>query len=119
MTTLTKSLVLSLGLLTGVAAAAHAQSGSVAALPPGAAAAPPAATAPVGPSAAYPGPNPGAGYYGGTVAQQQPVTESPKYVGPNPGLGFYGTGTNPKPADYDTNAAMHPYTTSGMGPRAN
>jgi len=119
MASLVKSTVLGLGLLTGVAVAAHAQSGSVAALPPGAAAAPPAAAAAVGPSAAYPGPNPGSGFYGGTVATQQPVTPSPQYVGPAPGAGYYGTGHGfQKPADWDQNASMHPYT-SGQGPRAN
>ena len=117
MASLAKSTVLGLSLLTGVAFAAHAQSGSIAALPPGAAAAPPAATAPVGPSATYPGPNPGLGYYGGTVQTQAPVTGSPQYVGPAPGA---GTGATPprfeKSADWDSNTTLHPYT-SGQGPR--
>ena len=119
MSTLAKATVLSLGVLTGAAFAAHAQSGSVAALPPGAAAAPPAATAPIGPSVAYPGPTPGSGFYGGTVATQAPVAPSPAYVGPSPGLGYYGaTQGYQKPADYESNAALHPYT-SNMGPRPN
>ncbi len=119
MSTLAKSAVLSLSLLAGAAFAAHAQSGSVAALPPGSAAAPPAATAPVGPSAAYPGPNPGSGYYGGTVTTQAPVTPSPQYVGPAPGAGYYGTPpTYQKSTDYDSNTALHPYTSS-EGPRPN
>jgi hypothetical protein len=119
MSTLAKSTVLSLSLLAGAAFAAHAQSGSVAALPPGAAAAPPAAAAPIGPSAAYPGPNPGAGYYGGMVAQQAPVVPSPAYVGPAPGAGYYGTPqAYQKSSDYDSNASKHPYT-SAQGPRPN
>src|SRR5689334_14744834 len=101
MASLAKSTLLGLSLLTGVAFAAQAQSGSVAALPPGAGAAP-AATAPVGPSVAYPGPNPGTGYYGGTVTAQQPVVPSPQYVGPAPGSGYYGTGQSfDKPAGWD------------------
>ena len=113
MLTLAKSTLLSLTLLTGAAFAAHAQSGSVAALPPNTAATPPAASASVG----FPGPNPGAGYYGGTVSQQAPVVPSPQYVGPSPGA---GTGSMPpkfeKSADYEQNTTLHPYT-SGQGPR--
>jgi hypothetical protein len=100
MTTLIKSMVLSLGLLTGVAMAAQAQSDSVAALPPGSAAAP-AAVAPVGPSAAYPGPNVGNGWYA-SEKQTQAVAPSPAYVGPGPGQGWYAQEkssgpTNPSP----------------------
>ena len=112
-----KSMVLSAGLVAGVAFAAQAQSDSVASLPPTAPVTPPAASSPVG----YPGPNPGSGYYGGTVTQQQPVTESPKYVGPSPGA---VNGPMPpkfeKSADYDTNPAMHPYSNPSAtqtGPR--
>lgn len=83
-----KTTVLSFALLAGAAFTAHAQSGSVASLPPGAAT-PPAATAPIGPSAAYPGPNPGAGYYPTTEKHTQDVVSSPKYVGPAPGGGGY------------------------------
>ena len=117
MSTLVKSTVLSLGLLAGVAVAAHAQSSNVAALPPGAVA---PQAAPVGPSP-LPGPNPGAGWYGGTVSQQQPVVPSANAMpGPNPGLGYYGTPQKfEKPAGYDQNAEMKPYTTPGMGPRPN
>jgi hypothetical protein len=97
MSSLAKTTVLSFTLLAGVAFAAHAQSGSVAALPPGTTAAPPAAAAPIGPSTAYPGPNPGAGYYGGTVQTQAPVVPSPKYVGPSPGAGYYPTETQTQP----------------------
>ena len=119
MSTLAKSTLLSLTLLAGSAFAAQAQSGSIAALPPGVMAAPPAAVAPIGPSAAYPGPNPGSGFYGGTVAQQAPVVPSPAYIGPNPGAGYYGTPpAYQKAANWDSNTALHPYT-SGLGPRPN
>lgn len=117
MSILAKSAVMGVALLAG-AAVAHAQSSSVASLPPSTGAAP-AATAPVGPSAAYPGPNPGGGFYGGTVAQQQPVTPSPQYIGPNPGGGYYGTYSYQKPVGYDQNDALHPYTSTGEGPRPN
>jgi hypothetical protein len=117
MLSLAKSTLLSVGLLAGAAFAAHAQSGSVAALPPGTAATPHDA-APVGPSAAYPGPKPGAGYYGGTVAQQRTVSPSPKYIGPNPGSGYYGIGSTKTTAGYGSNEAAHPYTAQ-LGPRPN
>lgn len=115
MSSLVKTALLSVSLVAGIAVAAQAQSDSVASLPPGGGA--PVAAAPVGPSVAYPGPNPGSGYYGGTVSQQQPVTPSPKYVGPAPGA---SDGPMPpryaKPAGYDADAALHPYTSGGEGP---
>ncbi len=119
MSSLVKSTLVGVGLLAGAAFGAHAQSGSVASLPPGATAAPPAAATPVGPSAALPGPNPGSGYYGGTVAAQQAVVPSPQYIGPNPGSGYYGTGHNAPTQGYGDDAAMHPYTSSTSGPRPN
>ena len=118
MSKLVTSAVVGMALLGGAAVAYAQSSGSVAALPPGTAAAP-AATAPVGPNVAYPGPNPGAGYYGGVVDKQQAVVPSPQYVGPNPGAGYYGTPPSfEKPAGWDQNTGMHPYS-SGEGPRAN
>ena len=121
MSTLVKSTLLSVTLLAGTALAAHAQSGSVAALPPDSTATPPAATAPVGPSVAYPGPNPGSGAPGATLTQQTPVAASPQYVGPSPGA---SNGPMPpkfeKSADYDANPALHPYTNPSQtqtGPR--
>jgi len=115
MSTLAKSTVLSLSLLAGAAFAAHAQSGSVASLPPGTAAAPPAATAPLNP---YPGPNPGAGVSAG-MGHTQAVVPSPAYIGPSPGA---ATGAMPplvqKSPDYDSNTALHPYS-SALGPRTN
>src|SRR5260370_30701363 len=112
MSIIAKSALRSVPRLAGVAVAAHAQSGSVAALRPGTVATTPA-TAPIGPSVTYPGPNPGSGYYGATVTQQAPVAASPQYVGPSPGA---GSGSVPpkfnKSADYDSDPAMHPYTNS-------
>jgi hypothetical protein len=83
MTKIVRTTALSIGLLTGVAFAAQAQSNNVAALPPAAPAAAP--TAPVASPMTYPGPNPGTGFYGGLVQQQQPVVQSGKLEGPAPG----------------------------------
>jgi hypothetical protein len=90
MSSFAKTTVLSLTLLAGAAFAAHAQSGSVAALPPGTAAAPPAAA-----SGAYPGPNPGAGYYL-TEKCRPAVTPRPNMSAPPPGAGFYPAENRPK-----------------------
>src|SRR5215207_1281426 len=80
--TIVRTSILSLALVTGVAFAAHAQSGSVAALPPGAAPAP--APAVVAPSARLQGPNPGAAW-STQEASTRPVTPSGRLEGPNPG----------------------------------
>ncbi len=86
MSSLVKSAILSLSVLTGATVAAHAQSDYIAALPPGPAV---TAPAPVGPSVAYPGPNPGKSWSsaGSQLGDEQP---SPQYVGPSPGVGYYG-----------------------------
>jgi len=84
MSSFAKTTVLSLTLLAGAAFAAHAQSGNVAALPPGTAAAPPAATAPMG----YPGPKAGNGWYI-NEQQTQAVVPSGKEIGPSAGGGWY------------------------------
>jgi len=87
MTNLVKSTVLGLTLLAGAGFAAHAQSGNVAALPPGAAAAPAAAVAP---SPAWIGPKASGGWYPTRETQAgAAVQPSPKYVGPSPGGGWY------------------------------
>lgn len=86
---LPKSTVLSLAFMAGVAMAAHAQ--SVANLPPAGASATPA---------------------------QPPAYAAPQARGTNPGGGT-GIPTAEhfqKPADWDSNRAYHPYTTSGTGP---
>lgn len=88
MRSLVKTTILSVSLLAGVAAVAHAQS-NVAALPPGAAPAP--AVAPVGPapSPQYVGPAPGQGWYAKEQQTGAGVQPSPQYVGPAPGQGWY------------------------------
>jgi hypothetical protein len=80
--TFVRTSILSLALVTGVAFAAHAQSGAVAALPPGAAPAP--APAVVAPSAKLEGPNPGS-VWSTQEATTRPVTPSGRLEGPNPG----------------------------------
>jgi hypothetical protein len=63
------------------------------------------------------GPNPGAAWAGSANATQATVAPSPAYVGPAPGAGYYGMPPRfEKSADWDSNAAMHPYTSS-VGPR--
>ena len=86
--TFIKTTVLSLSLIAGVAAVAHAQS-NVAALPPGAAPAP--AVAPVGPapSADYVGPKPGSGWYAKEQETAARVQPSPEWIGPKASSGFY------------------------------
>jgi hypothetical protein len=84
-----KTAVLSLVFLTGVAVAAHAQ--SVANLPP-------------------------AG--GAPTSIQPPASSSPLIAGPNPGTNV-SISSGPayqKPADWNSNPAYHPYSTSGVGP---
>jgi hypothetical protein len=77
-----KATLLSLGLTAG-ATAAYAQTGNIAALPPHA----PAATVVV-PSGAYPGPDPGRGFYP-KETQSGPAVPSPQYVGPKPSSAWY------------------------------
>ena len=115
----TKSTLLGLGMVAGLAFAAQAQTSGLASLPPNPTAAPPAAASPVGPSVALPGPNPGAAWNAPAPKNETAtVSPSPSYVGPNPGAGYYGTPPKfDKSADWDSNAGMHPYTSS-QGPRA-
>jgi hypothetical protein len=78
-----KSTILGIGLLTGVAFGAYAQTDSVAALPPGAQAPTPPAAA-IAPSQGYVGPKPGElGSW--QEKQTQTVRPSEAYVGPKPG----------------------------------
>ena len=79
-----KTTVMSLAILAGVAAVAHAQS-NVAALPPGAAPAP--RVAPVGPSPQYVGPSPGQGWYAKEQESEARMQPSPEWVGPKAGQG--------------------------------
>ena len=71
-----KSMLLSFGLIAGATATAYAQSGNIAALPPSA---PP--TTVVVPSGAYPGPDPGRGFYPKETQSGRPCSG---YVGPKP-----------------------------------
>jgi hypothetical protein len=118
MAMVTKTALLSLGVVAGLAFAAQAQTSGLASLPPNPSVAPPAAASPVAPSAAMPGPSPG-GSNAPTGSTQATVTPSENYVGPTPGG---GNGPVPprfeKSADWDNNTALHPYT-SNMGPRPN
>lgn len=88
MSSIAKAAVLSLTLVAGFAAVAYAQSSNIASLPPDTA--PPATTviSPVAPSAAYPGPDPGRGWYA-QEQQTQAVAPSGTYPGPDPGRGWY------------------------------
>ena len=74
-----KSTILGMGLLTGVAFGAYAQTDSVAALPPGAQAPTPPAAAVV-PSAGYVGPKPGE-LWSSPEKQTAPVGKSPDTIG--------------------------------------
>ncbi|HKS88447.1 MAG TPA: hypothetical protein VJR70_03315 [Stellaceae bacterium] len=93
-----RPVVLGLGLVAALSFAAQAQTAanpaapgdSIANLPPdtGTPAAAPPATAPVAPSAALPGPDPGRGWYQ-SEKQTQAVAPSPTLPGPDPGRGWY------------------------------
>ena len=97
MSTVVKSAILSLSLLTGAALNAYAQSESIAALPPGEIAAPPTAPAPVGPAAVFLGPDPGK-LWSTSEKNTGPAQPSPKYVGPDPGKLWSAAEKNSGPA---------------------
>ena len=78
-----KSTIVGVGLLTGVAFSAYAQTDNVAALPPGAQAPTPPAAA-IAPSQGYIGPKPGE-TWSTRETQTQVVRPSEAYVGPKPG----------------------------------
>ncbi|SRR5258708_15355062 len=110
-------------LLAGAATAHAQQAPSIATLPPQA---PQGATASeasgaVAPLPKYVGPAPGAPESATFGASANLAgTPSAKYLGPAPG-GPEGAnyGASEKPAGYESSAAMRPYTTTGMGPKAN
>jgi hypothetical protein len=113
MSSFVKASVLGLGLLTGVAFAAQAQT-STASLPPNA-----GAPSAVAPSGNYPGPNPGSNGISGTPVMGGPVVASGQY--PGPALGSSNGAMPPrfqKPAGYDQDRSMTPYGT-GYGPKPN
>jgi hypothetical protein len=76
-----KSAILSAALLSGAAVCAHAQSTSIAALPPGAPATPAPQAVVVAPSAQYAGPNAGK-LWSAQERQTQPVQSPQAYLGP-------------------------------------
>ena len=122
MSSLLKSTVLSLGLVAGVAASAHAQ--SVSALPPTSSAPAPAATTTPYSSAKIV-PNPG----GNSTWQEEHYTPQADYnanpwqhpystsVGPKPGSHSSGGEENYKATDADKDRTRHPYTATDVGPR--
>ena len=107
MSNFVKPVLLGLGLVAGIAFGAQAQAVSSATIPGTSIANLP----PEGPRASSVESIPS--------AQHQSVTASGNYPGPAPGA---GTGQVPprfaKPADWEGNLALHPYT-SGMGPKPN
>jgi hypothetical protein len=120
MSSVLKSAIVSIGLLTGVAATAQAQ--SVSALPPagGVQAAPAPATS--SPQAIYPKPG------GNSVWQEEHYQAQAGYdadkaqhpystsIGPKPGAHSSGGEEGYKPTEADSNPARHPYT-APIGPK--
>ncbi len=100
MSSLLKSAVVSLGLLAGAAAVAHAQ--SVTSLPPSSPATAPAVTPPS--SSTY-----------GTDKWQHPYSTS---VGPQPGSHSSGKDAHYQATEGDNAPSRHPYT-SNLGPKTN
>lgn len=125
MSSLLKSTVIGLALVTGVAATAYAQSLST--LPPTSpATAPTAAPAPVTSSTQPPSLNPGGNstwreehYQPGadyaTDKSQHPYSTS---IGPQPGSHSSGQDVHYQATDADKEPGRHPYT-SNMGPKPN
>jgi hypothetical protein len=117
-----KLLISAAAVLLLLGGAAQAQlAPNVANLPPQGAT-PSEAPSAIAPSPKYVGPAPGAAESPtfGDVKGPATVTPSPKYVGPALG-GPEGSvyATSPKPAGYESDATMHPYSATGMGPKAN
>jgi hypothetical protein len=123
MSSLFKSTMLSLGLLAGVAAVAHAQ--SVSSLPPSGPVTAPTAAAPAFSSNAIL-PNPG----GGSSWKDEHYQPAPNYdadasqhpystsIGPKPGSHSSGGEENYKATDGDNEPGRHPYS-ANVGPRSN
>jgi hypothetical protein len=108
MSTFLKPVVLGLGLVAGLAFGVHAQTATVAPTPGTSVASLPLEGPRANSSTAIPGP------------AHVTVAPSGNYQGHAPGA---GTGQMPphfeKSADWDANATLHPYTSSGMGPKPN
>jgi hypothetical protein len=108
MRTILKPVVLGLGLVAGLAFGVHAQTAAVTPTPGPSVASLPMEGPRTNSATAIPG------------TPHVAVTPSSNYPGPAPGA---GTGQMPphfeKSADWDKNTALHPYTSSGMGPKPN
>ncbi len=125
MSDLLKATILGVGLLTGVALTAHAQ--SVSSLPPaGGMATQGAAAQPVAPTQAL-HPNPGGGSSWKEEHYQPPADYAANpadhpystSIGPKPGSHSSGVDTHYQPTAADAAPAAHPYTSGGVGPRPN
>jgi len=123
MPNLIKSTVLGLGLLAGVAVSAHAQSVSTLQPTSPATAAPPPVTSSTQSFAPNPGNNsawkeqhyqPASDY--DADKSQHPYSTS---IGPQPGSHSSGKDVHYQATDADNDAARHPYTAPGMGPKPN
>jgi hypothetical protein len=125
MSSLFKSTILGLGLLAGVAATAYAQ--SVSSLPPAS-----GATAPTSPPAVTPSTQSTLPKAGGQALFQEDHYQPPADWNSNKSYHPYSTSIGPKPGSHSSGEDMHyqtteqdstparrPYTSSGMGPRAN
>jgi hypothetical protein len=123
MASLLKSTFLGLGLLTGVSAAAFAQ--SVSALPPSGGVPQSAVTQPYGSTQSfYPKP-------GGNSVWKEDNYQPPADYESNKAAHPYSTSIGPKPGSHSSGVdtgyqasgveepAQHPYTAPGVGPRAN
>lgn len=125
MASVVKSAVLSLGLVTGFAMAAQAQ--SVSSLPPGGGMPEQSAvTQPYGSTQSFL-PKPG----GNSVWKEEHYQPPADYasnpadhpystsIGPKPGSHSSGVDTHYQTSDWDNQRAQHPYTAPGVGPKPN
>lgn len=128
MPSIVKSVLLGVGLVAGTALAAQAQ--SVSSLPPGGGYAPQqqsAVTQPYGSTQSF-FPKPGGGQFWKEDPHYQPPADyatNPDYhpystsIGPKPGSHSSGIDKHYRPTAADALPSHHPYTSPGMGPRAN
>jgi hypothetical protein len=120
MSKLLTSATVAVTLLVGAATVQAQQAPSVATLPPQGTSVSDAPST-VAPSPKYVGPAPGItenATFGASTGQV--ITPSPKYVGPALGAAEGANyASSAKPAGYEGDVTLHPYTTTGMGPKAN
>ncbi len=125
MTSLLKSTILGVGLLTGVALAAQAQ--SVSSLPPGGGAPAPGAVTQPYSSTQTISPNPGGNVSIPNEHYQPPADYAANRadhpystsIGPQPGSHSSGKDVPYQASAWDAQPAQHPYTTPGFGPKPN